>query len=344
MLYTSPLTCNATTASIIHATPDVPRQELASNELAYYASMACLNSTDATVANEAPRTWIKMSEYGYIPSAGAGIFFLIAFGLSFLIHAYQLVRSRRWLYLCAEAGLALESWGWGERYSSSHCETFDISSGYVLQLAGLTVAPTMFAANIYCLFTQFAATQAPALMRGIGVSKPQFWLIVFEVFTIVVQVAGAALAATTSDKALFKAGCNIMLAGIVLQLVLTVLFLAVVVLYFNRLRRATYEQVLNVRSRMGLLFYGIVVMDVLIIIRGAYRTVELSGGIWGPAGLIIGDAIPMMLVAFGLNATHAMWTVVPFEGQKQGSADIGLVRYDASASQGSGLEKAERAY
>jgi hypothetical protein len=58
-----------------------------------------------------------------------------------------------------------------------------------------------------------------------------------------------------------------MVTGIGLQLLLTLVFLVAFTKYFLRLGRATRKPVFNLRNRIGLLAWGLVVMNTLVTIR-----------------------------------------------------------------------------
>ncbi|BGP15525.1 hypothetical protein JCM10213v2_003504 [Rhodosporidiobolus nylandii] len=300
--------CNSTMAALVQSALGLENQEL-SLEQAYSAGY-CQYSSNATLAAEAKDVWIVASSYGYQPSGGFAIFAILAFVASFVWHVYQLWRSRRWSYIAVLLGGALLIYGWAERYLAAN----DIQAGYVEQLAVLTIAPTFFSAVIYSLFSMIAASQNPSLLPLMSPKKYMWSFISVDFVTLVIQAAGGAIAAITDDLAkqlhhaqdTFNLGCNIMLAGIVLQLVATLVFLAAFFTFYARLRNATYD-VLSLRTGSGKVFWGIVVMAVLIIIRGCYRTAELAEGLFGPIAthqisLIICDAIPMILVTWLLNS------------------------------------------
>ncbi|GAA6039685.1 hypothetical protein JCM8097_001348 [Rhodosporidiobolus ruineniae] len=304
--------CNSTLAALVQSAVGLDNQQLSFEQI-FAAGDCYFTSENTTLVKEAREVWITGSSYGYIPSRGFALFAMVAFGLSLLIHVYQLWRSRRWAYIAVLLGGALQIFGWSLRFSAGVIE--QITSGYVEQLATLTIAPTFFSAALYSLFSALAASENPSLLPAMRPRSYMITFIVVDFVTLVIQAAGGAIAAITNDMDTFNLGCHIMLAGIILQLVTTLVFMTIFTIYYHRLRQAKHD-VLSLRNGSGRIFYGIIAVAVLIIIRGCYRTAELSEGLFGDiatheASLLACDCIPMILVVFLLNITHPLHNIKP---------------------------------
>ncbi|GAA5895187.1 hypothetical protein JCM6882_006610 [Rhodosporidiobolus microsporus] len=285
------LPCNSTMVALVQSAIGVEHSQLDYEQA--FAAGHCQYTGNATLASEAKEIWITASSYGYIPSAGFAAFALAAFSIAALLHCYQLWRSRRWAYIATICGAALQIFGWSQRYVGSQ----DIQYGYVEQLATLTIAPTFFSATIYALFSMLSASHDPSLLPFMG-PRGYMWTFI-------------AIAAITDDPTTFDTGCNTMLAGIILQLITTLVFLVAFSTYYHRLRLSRGSEVLSLRQGTGRIFWGVIFMAAFIIVRGCYRTAELSEGLFGEiatheAGLIGCDAIPMIIVILLLNATHPL--------------------------------------
>ncbi|GAA5949809.1 hypothetical protein JCM3765_007699 [Sporobolomyces pararoseus] len=280
------------------------------SSIEYIAVWACRYSSDPTIAKQAYDLWPTLNSYGYYPSAAFGIAAMIVFGLSGALHLFQMYRSRRWILIAGPVMAAgLEVYGWYLRYGSSK----DVMYGYVVQLAVLTIAPTFLAGGVYTLFYAFAVGENPKLMPLLRPKKFSWTIFGVEMLTLCIQAAGGALAATGNRESLFKLGTRIMTAGTSLQLATSLAFVVLFLVYFNRLRRYKSDT-FSLRKGSGRIFWGTLLLELFLIIRGAYRTAELSEGLFGKLGrsqiaLILGDAIPIMIASVLLNIIHPLHTV-----------------------------------
>ncbi|GAA5987881.1 hypothetical protein JCM10908_007255 [Rhodotorula pacifica] len=275
----------------------------------YIATWACRFSSDSTIASEAKDLWPTLNSYGYYPSAPFAIAAMVIFSASGALHLYQLGRSRRWAFISVICAAGLEVYGWYCRYQSAS----DVMYGYIVQLAVLTIAPTFYAGGIYALFYALAATQVLDAMPWMRPKVFSWSIFVVEIITLSIQAAGGAIAATVSGKKQFLMGTHIMTAGTSLQLATSVFFTVFFILYYRRLSRHA-GNVYSLRNNLGRIFWGTIVAEIFLIIRGAYRTAELSEGLFGKLGttqiaLILGDAVPIFIVAIMLNLIHPLWTV-----------------------------------
>ncbi|GAA6038841.1 hypothetical protein NBRC10512_006720 [Rhodotorula toruloides] len=281
------LHCNSTMKALIDANWQRHKLDMAYD--AFISSYYCRETGNATLTREANRIWVAYNNWGYWPNNGWAMFTLVAFGLSALLHIYQILRSRYWSFVMVVMGCGGEMYGWSMRWIGGQ----NLLRGYGEQLAALTVSPIVFSGAL-CALT--------------------WWLFGVEFFTLLVQVGGGATAAGAEDASTFNVGSWIMLGGIVAQLVVTLIFLAVFGVYFSRLRSRHNVDIRYADSHLKVVFWGIIAISSLIVIRGAYRTAELSEGMFGPiahsqAGLILGDCIPMLAVTYIFNVVHPLYTL-----------------------------------
>ncbi|CDR49705.1 RHTO0S30e00650g1_1 [Rhodotorula toruloides] len=301
------LHCNSTMKALIDANWQRHKLDMAYD--AFISSYYCRETGNATLTREANRIWVAYNNWGYWPNNGWAMFTLVAFGLSALLHIYQILRSRYWSFVMVVMGCGGEMYGWSMRWIGGQ----NLLRGYGEQLAALTVSPIVFSGALYSLFGSLARSMNPSLLP-IGSKKLTWWLFGVEFFTLLVQVGGGATAAGAEDASTFNVGSWIMLGGIVAQLVVTLIFLAVFGVYFSRLRSRHNVDIRYADSHLKVVFWGIIAISSLIVIRGAYRTAELSEGMFGPiahsqAGLILGDCIPMLAVTYIFNVVHPLYTL-----------------------------------
>lgn len=75
------------------------------------------------------------------------------------------------------------------------------------------------------------------------------------------------IAAGSKTISAFETGSHIMLAGIVAQLVVTILFLVVFTLFFSRLRSRRGVDIRHADEDLKKVFWGIIAIASLIVIR-----------------------------------------------------------------------------
>ncbi|KAI0056244.1 RTA1-domain-containing protein [Artomyces pyxidatus] len=263
------------------------------------------------------------SEYHYVPTEWICALFIALYSLSTLIHVGQAAWYRMWwLFPTAVCAGILEILGWSGRLWSSLNHT--LFGPYIMQITTTIIAPTpLVAANfiilgriIGCLGDRYSCLNA------------KWYTIVFvscDVIALTVQSVGGATA-SNADNDLHKAniGGNIMLGGIVFQLVAIVFYVALAGEFLFRyikdrpfLRSGSVLQRRgSTTQRMKILLGGMSFMTVCIFIRSIYRTIELSDG-WD--GKIMStqvlfnvlDGAMICLAMFTLNACHPGFLLKP---------------------------------
>ncbi|TDL16654.1 hypothetical protein BD410DRAFT_777008 [Rickenella mellea] len=242
------------------------------------------------------------SAYHYIPTKSICIIFLVLFGLSGLIHAFQAFYFRmRWLLATAFLACIGETAGWGARYWSSL--TYGTPSApFTIQICTTIISPTFLLAAML--------TTVKNILKSM---KTSYWETkmhdkrIDDIVCLVVQALGGGWASGAKDP---RPGADMMLGGIILQLVALITFniLGAEFLwrFYNEkpLKEApsvTYSRSSSTSNvslkhsnvekgnlnliyspkRLQALIIGVVISNICLIIRGIYRTAELSDGFNG---------------------------------------------------------------
>ncbi|TKA31400.1 hypothetical protein B0A50_02246 [Salinomyces thailandicus] len=256
---------------------------------------------------------VSESVYGYRPSLGATIFFLILFALSGCLYAWQGLKTKTYFFTWAMIlGSLSEILGyvaklllWNDPFSDT---------GFKMSVVLLTFAPAFYAAGIYYTLRHICLTFGPDFSR----LKPAWYTYIFiscDLFSIVLQAVGGALASVADDDALLNAGDNVMVTGLVTQVFTLVVFGAFAADYAyaayrhrHELNPATVE--LRRSLRFKLFIVALWVAFSCILIRCAYRVAELVNGwvhnpILHDQGLFIGlDSVAVGIAALALNVFH----------------------------------------
>jgi hypothetical protein len=108
--------------------------------------------------------------------------------------------------------------------------------GFEMQICCLIISPAFTTAAIYLTLKHVTLAFGPEQSR----IKPKFYTWIFircDTFTLILKGAGGGIAASAKTDSMQKIGNNLMMAGIVLQIVVLLAFataLAVFLLYLHR--------------------------------------------------------------------------------------------------------------
>ncbi|KIY69074.1 RTA1 like protein [Cylindrobasidium torrendii FP15055 ss-10] len=268
----------------------------------------------------------SLTSYGYIPNRTVAYIFLVLFALSTVLHLGQGVWFRKWWVIptIVLAG-GLETAGWAGRLWSSYRPL--ASDPYMLQIVCTILGPTPLLAANFIIFGELISIMGPIYSR----LAPRLYSRVFlscDIISLIVQGAGGGIAASADDHDGAELGGNIMLGGIIFQLVVIVVYTTLSAEFFWRyatdhpvssklpgnardsqstLSTHTMRGELSGRSR---LMVGALCFNLLVLfIRAIYRTIELSDG-WN--GRIITtevyfnvlDGAMVVLAIYTFNIVH----------------------------------------
>ncbi|KAJ9206613.1 hypothetical protein DTO164E3_854 [Paecilomyces variotii] len=242
-----------------------------------------------------PQCPVQATTLGYYPNRGANVFFAVVFGICTLVTFLVGVNRKTWTFAFAvTAGFALETVGYIGRIIL-HNNPWS-STGFKIQIVCLILAPTLICAGIYLTLKHIALAISPHLSR----LNPRLytWLFIpFDIFCLVLQgVGGGVDASAETHPKLLPTGNNIIISGIVLQVVILSIFGLLSVDFFYRAKRyhgrdgdgdgdgdgevvmgKKREQARVWRDRKFRIFVGAVSLAYLGIL---IRIAEMSGG-WG---------------------------------------------------------------
>ncbi|KAF8579289.1 RTA1 like protein [Ramaria rubella] len=274
-----------------------------------------------------PNIVTATSRYGYVPTLWVCITFVTLFGLTSVIHlgqAFVFKPRLYWLIPTTTMCGVGEVIGWsGRLWSSKNPEN---GNAFLVQISTTIIAPVFLTAALYTILGIIIDRVGPQYSR----LKPKTYLRLFvsaDVFALIVQAAGGALASIATTLPAANTGSDIMVTGIFLQMVamLCYTFLAAEFLIRLHLKRPLRvespppsprsfsddkewksDDGMFLPPRIGLMVLGLTLATILVFIRTFYRTVELLGG-WH--GHIIRteiyfnllDATPIVLALFTLN-------------------------------------------
>ncbi|KAF2715098.1 RTA1-domain-containing protein [Pleomassaria siparia CBS 279.74] len=254
-------------------------------------------STDATdiamameycnPSTDCPMEWATI---GYHPSMAGNSIYLIAFVILFAAQLFYGIRKKTWTYMSALLiGIFAEAIGYiGRLMLSQNPYSMD---NFLMNLVPLTIAPALFTAGIYLCLSRVITVVGSQNSR----LKPKMYTYVFigfDLLSLILQALGGGIASTANDKKGSDLGTNIMIGGLICQVISMILFFIIWGDFALRVRRnkasgaltrnqpPLYEG-LRATKMFHLFQWSLFVATLLVFIRCIYRVAELWDGFSG---------------------------------------------------------------
>ncbi|KAF1998928.1 RTA1-domain-containing protein [Amniculicola lignicola CBS 123094] len=231
-----------------------------------------------------PFEWAMLD---YRPTIAGNSIYIICFFALWIGQAWWGIRNKTWAYFTSMSlGILGEIIGYIGRVMLN--QNPFLMNNFLVNLVPLTIAPAFFTAAIYLCLGR--------VITAIGFEnsrlKPKLYTIIFvsfDVFSLILQAAGGAMAATAKTTKGSKNGAKIMVVGLISQIVSMVLFFAFWGDFVLRTRRAKMSgslkrsqpplyDTLRKGRQFKLFQWSLFVATVLIFIRCLYRVAELWDG------------------------------------------------------------------
>jgi len=246
---------------------------------------------------------------------------VVLFGVSTLIHLVHALISRHWFILptAVLAGCG-EILGWSARLWSN--QNILASDPFTIQIACLIISPTPLLGSHFIIFGRLVQLLGPQFSRF----RPRLYSRIFltcDVVSLVIQAIGGGIASSATTDSATNLGTHVMLAGIITQLVILIVFsiIALEFMYcFNidkpfRQEAGDKTGAMDKRRRIGL--YAVCLSTTCLFIRAIFRVVELSGG-WN--GTVIHtqwafdlfDATMVTIAMFTWNFVPSSWILAEY--------------------------------
>jgi len=159
-------------------------------------------------------------------------------GLLLLAHCILGVSYRTWSFMAGMAvGLILEIGGYAARIAM-HDDPFDFNT-FVIQLVCLTIGPAFMTASIYLSLSRLIVIYG-AHIAPFAPKTYTYTFVACDVVSLILQATGGGLAASANTKADQDTGVDVMIAGLVFQVVSIALFISLSVNFWLRIKKATY--------------------------------------------------------------------------------------------------------
>ncbi|KKP07844.1 RTM1 [Trichoderma harzianum] len=249
--------------------------------------------------------------YRYHPSLGAAILFCILFFLSGVFHFIQMWKTRSWYLTPLVIGCFFEFIGFAGRAGSGVQKAGCWTLGpYLIQSMFILLAPALFAASIYMILGRIIL-----LVEGQehSIIRPQWLTKIFvtgDVICFFMLAGGSGILATAKNNpSMSDTGNNVIIGGLVLQLIWFAIFVVVAGVFHYRMRSIPTARSQQPENRWQVYLQTLYVSAILIIIRNLFRVIEYAEGNGGyllsrETFIYIFDALPMLVIVLWLHWRH----------------------------------------
>ncbi|KAH8711894.1 RTA1 like protein-domain-containing protein [Phaeosphaeriaceae sp. PMI808] len=275
---------------------------------------ACTKIGQVITAYGQPYTCsIEGTLYGYYPNLGVNAFFAAFFGVCFFWQLFCGIKYKTWTYMIALClGCVGEAVGYGGRLMLYE-DPFD-HNGFTIQICCLIIAPAFVSAGIYLTLKHIVLSFGQDWSR----LRPAWYTRVFiagDLFSLILQGAGGGLASgATPGSDLQNTGTDLMIAGVIFQVVILAFFGYFLAEYTIRTHRhrnqlSNDSMVLFHKTSFRCFMGAIIVAFISIFTRCVYRIPELTGG-WrselmrNEAEFIILEGVMIVLAVGVLTVFH----------------------------------------
>ncbi|KAL9019841.1 MAG: hypothetical protein Q9185_002890 [Variospora sp. 1 TL-2023] len=274
-----------------------------------------LNNTDLCTLETCP---LVLATVDYVPSLGGNVFYLTFFSVLLLLQLAFGYQYRTWSFTGSMfGGLVLEIIGYVARVQMHH-NPFE-SDPFLMYIVVITIAPCFIAAAIYLSLSRIILVYGESFARF----KPRTYTVIFiccDVFSLLLQAIGGALADTADTESVQQTGIDIMIAGLSFQVVSLTVFMALCADYawaVSRKGGGLKSSGRSLRTRLPdfpvgrfHLFVGAITLSTITIyIRSCFRVAELQEGFDGRLAndevtYMVLEGMMIVLASLALTAAH----------------------------------------
>ncbi|KAJ4988504.1 RTA1 domain-containing protein [Stagonosporopsis vannaccii] len=210
----------------------------------------------------------------YTPSIAGGAIAAVVFALLTCAHIFRLVKNRTWFCIPFVIGALFETIGYAAR-AAAHNDTVT-KTPYIIQSVLILIAPILFAASIYMILGRLIirTDSAPhSIVRANWVTKI---FVTGDILCFFIQSGGAGMLVQAKDTDGVKRGENIILGGLILQILIFLFFVVIAGTWHRRLEsRPTAASADIPWKKMVRFLYA---ASAFITIRNMCRVVEYAMG------------------------------------------------------------------
>ncbi|RVD87884.1 uncharacterized protein DFL_002087 [Arthrobotrys flagrans] len=229
---------------------------------------------------------VSASWFGYRPSLPMNAIFLAIFTIACTAHVFLAVRYKTQGFgICMSIACFLEMSGYAGRILA-YTNPWSLPA-FFIQINGVGLAPTFFAAGIYLCLTRIV------IAYGAGISRVQpkvytYFFVICDIVSLVIQAPGGAISSVSASQGKPPIlGAYIGLSGICFQVLALSIWLGLGVEFAFRCKKVgigawdpKYDM-LRTSWRFKAFLVALGIATAALYVRSVYRIAELSGGYTG---------------------------------------------------------------
>ncbi|KAJ5177407.1 RTA-like protein [Penicillium coprophilum] len=218
--------------------------------------------------------------YTYYPSLAAAAVFIVCFAIVTLLHTFHLFRTRTWFFIPLVIGGYFELVGYiGRAMSAKQSPNWTIGP-YVMQSTLLLVAPALFAASIYMELGRIIVMVKGEQFALIRVGWMTKIFVAGDVLSFLMQASGAGIMVTGSSNST-STGQNVIIGGLIVQIVFFGFFLISAVIFQQRMGSHHTGHAVADQYPWRKHMWALHSSSMFILIRSIVRVVEYVQGTEG---------------------------------------------------------------
>ncbi|KAE9574434.1 Protein RTA1 [Colletotrichum fructicola] len=247
--------------------------------------------------------------YHYEPSMVAAVIFIGVFGISGLLHIWQLIRARTWYFIPFVIGCLFETVGYlGRAMSSQEAPDYTLNP-YIMQSILLLLGPALFAASIYMILGRLINLLDAG---NYSLIRPNWLTKVFvlgDLLSFFAQSGGGGMLATAKSTDSVKLGENVIVGGLCTQILFFAFFMVVTLIFHMRLSRNPTPKTYSLDTPWKGLLWVLYGTSFMILVRSLFRVAEYVQGSGGELQskemyIYVFDALLMGLTSVLFNWFH----------------------------------------
>ncbi|KAJ5176921.1 RTA-like protein [Penicillium canariense] len=209
----------------------------------------------------------------YIPSLAAAIIFLLLFIAATAFHSWKLYKTKARFCIAFVLGGIFEVIGYIAR-AAAHNRTGSVMP-YSIQNVFLLLGPTLFAASVYMALGRIIRCVQAEKYSLIRINWLTKVFVMGDVLSFVVQGGASGLMVSGNNA---KLGSDIVVAGLVIQVIMFCFFIGTTVVFQVRMHRFPTTESFNGRVKWKSHLRVLYAISLLVLIRSLFRVVEYVEG------------------------------------------------------------------